>query len=89
LTVFSVVIHKKLVKTLENLPARHLEQFAKLIETLSKNPYPWKDFDLKKVEGTDNTCRIRFGTYRVIYYIEKETKTIHILKFDLRKKIFR
>jgi len=56
LTSFSVVIHNKLVKTLENLPARHLEQFAKLVKTLSTNPFPWKDFDLKKVEGTENTA---------------------------------
>ncbi|MBC2699739.1 MAG: type II toxin-antitoxin system RelE/ParE family toxin [ANME-2 cluster archaeon] len=40
------------------------------------------------MEGTEDTYRIRFGKYRVIYYIDKEQKTIHILKFEFRKKVY-
>ena len=69
MTSYEVLIHKKLAKSTNNLPKNHLEKFAKLIDVLSKNPYPWKEFDLKKIEGTEDTYRIRFGKYRIIYYI--------------------
>ena len=88
MTSYEVLIHKKLAKSTKNLTKNHLEKFAKLIDVLSKNPYPWKEFDLKKIEGTEDTYRIRFGKYRIIYYIDKEQKTIHILKFEFRKKVY-
>lgn len=88
MTSYEVLIHKKLAKSTNNLPKNHLEKFAKLIEALRINPYPWKEFDLKKIEGSEDTYRIRFGKYRIIYYIDKEQKTIHILKFEFRKKVY-
>lgn len=88
MTSYEVLIHKKLAKNTKNLTKNHLEKFAKLIDVLRKNPYPWKEFDLKKIEGTENIYRIRFGKYRIIYYIDKEQKTVHILKFEFRKKVY-
>ncbi len=89
MTSYEVLIHKKLAKNLKNIPTNHLEKFAELIEILKINPYPWKEFDLKKIEGSEDTYRIRFGKYRVTYYVEKKPKTIHVLKFEFRKKIYR
>lgn len=86
---FKVIIHKKVEKTLESLTPKHLEQFIKLIDNLEINPFPWKNFDLTKIEGAEDTYRIRFGTYRVVYYVDKEQKTIHVLKFDLRKRVYK
>lgn len=88
MTSYEVLIHKKLAKSTKNLPENHLENFAKLIDALRINLYPWKEFDLKKIEGSEDTYRIRFGKYRIIYYIDKEQKTIHILKFEFRKKVY-
>ena len=88
MTSYEVLIHKKLAKSTKNLTKNHLEKFAKLIDVLRINPYPWKEFDLKKIEGTEDTYRIRFGKYRIIYYIDKEQKAIHILKFEFRKKVY-
>ncbi|MCZ7381176.1 MAG: type II toxin-antitoxin system RelE/ParE family toxin [Candidatus Methanoperedens sp.] len=89
MTSFTVLIHKKLTKDIKNLPKNHLEKFATLIETLKTNPFPWKDFDLKKIEGSEHTYRVRFGKFRVTYYVEKELKTIHVLKFETREKIYK
>ncbi len=88
-TSFEVLLHQKLAKNLKNIPTNHLKKFAELIEILKINPYPWKEFDLKKIEGSEGSYRIRFGKYRVTYYVEKKHKTIHILKFEFRKKIYR
>lgn len=86
---FTAIIHKNVEKTLKSIPPRHLEQFVRLIDSLEMNPFPWKNFDLTKIEGAENTYRIRFGTYRVVYYVDKEQKTIHVLKFDLRKRVYK
>ena len=88
MTSYEVIIYKKLAKSTKNPPTNHLEKFAKLIDVLRINPYPWKEFDLKKIEGSEDTYRIRFGKYRIIYYIDKEQKAIHILKFEFRKKVY-
>jgi mRNA interferase RelE/StbE len=56
-----VLIHTKIAKKIKVLPKIHLEKFAKLIDVLSLNPFPWKDYDFKKIEGTEDTYRIRFG----------------------------
>ncbi len=89
MTSYEVLIHKKLAKDLKDIPTSHLEKFAELIEILKINPYPWKEYDLKKIEGSEDTYRIRFGKYRVTYYVEKKHKTIHILKFEFRKKVYK
>ncbi len=89
MTSYTMLIHKRLDKDIKNIPKIHLEKFSVLIETLKLNPYPWKDFDLKKIEGAESTYRIRFGKYRVTYYVDKEIKTIHVLKFETRGKIYK
>ncbi|MCX9010057.1 MAG: type II toxin-antitoxin system RelE/ParE family toxin [Candidatus Methanoperedens sp.] len=89
MTQYTVLIHKKIIKSIKNLPKSHLEKFESLIETLKINPYPWKDFDLRKIEGTENTYRVRFGDYRVVYYVDREQKTVHVLKIDIRRKVYK
>ena len=88
MTSFNVLISKKLYKSLKNLPEIHVKKFVTLIDVLTTNPFPWKEFDLKKIEGSDDTYRIRIGRYRVVYYVEKKQKTIHVLKFEIRGKAY-
>jgi len=88
-TSYNVLINKKLDKILKNLPDIHVKKFITLIDVLTTNPFPWKDFDLKKIEGSDDTYRIRFGRYRFVYYVDKEQRKIHILKFDVRGKAYK
>ncbi|MDD5614854.1 MAG: type II toxin-antitoxin system RelE/ParE family toxin [Candidatus Methanoperedens sp.] len=89
MTSYIVLINKKLDKSIKNLPEIQVKKFVTLIDVLTTNPFPWKDFDLKKIEGSDDTYRIRFGRYRVVYYVEKKQKTIHVLKFEIRGKAYK
>ena len=86
--MFKVVIHKRVNKKLKNLQKAHLKRFAEVIEILKTNPVPWKKFDVKKIEGEEDTYRIRIGEFRVIYFIDMANKTIHILKLEKRGKIY-
>ncbi|NKQ38530.1 MAG: hypothetical protein HF967_03485 [Methanosarcinales archaeon] len=46
-------------------------------------------FPIEKIKGAENTYRVRIGNHQIIYFIEKEKKTIHILKFEIREKVYR
>jgi len=59
------------------------------MEILKINPTPWKEYGLKKIKAAEDTSRIRIGSYRVVYFIEKKKSEIHILKFEKRKKIYK
>jgi mRNA interferase RelE/StbE len=87
--MYKIVVHKGVAKKLGNVAKAHVSKFALLLETLKTNPLPWRDFDLKRIEGTENTYRIRIGDYRIVYFIEKEKETIHILKFETREIVYK
>lgn len=87
--MFEVFLHNQVTKKLKKLDKTYLKRFAELTELLEKDPYPWKNFDLKKIKGIEDTYRIRIGEYRVIYYIEKDKKKIHILKLETRERVYR
>jgi len=51
--MFKVVVHKNVVKQLKNLKKSHLKKLADVLETLKTNPVPWKEFDVRKIEGEE------------------------------------
>ena len=87
--MYDIDIHRKVMKSLRDAPREILNKFDLTVKVLKTNPIPWKDCDVKKVEGEENTYRIRIGNYRIIYSLEDEGKRIYILKFGKRKKIYR
>ncbi len=86
--MYKVVIHRKVAKELKTLQKAHLRKFSDFVETLKNNPVPWREFDIRKIEGSEDTYRVRIGDYRAIYYIDKSNKTIHILKLERRSRIY-
>ena len=87
--MYDILIHKKAVRSLTNVPGGVLKKFALILEILKINPVPWKEFDVKKIRDSEDMYRIRIGNYRIIYIFEKENKNIHILKFNRREKIYK
>jgi len=58
------------------------------LDILKTDPVPWREFDVKKIEGGENTYRIRVGDFRVVYFLDKANRTIHILKVERRGKVY-
>ena len=89
--MYKIVVHKEVAKKLKTgtVKKAYLNKFALLLETLKANIIPWRDFDLKKIEGVEDIYRVRIGVYRIIYFIEKEKERIHILKFERRNKVYK
>ena len=83
--MFKIVIHKKSIKKLREMGKSSLKRLANLIEILETDPIPWKYFDVKKLD----TYRVRIGKYRIIYFVDKNSKIIHILKIEKREKAYK
>ena len=86
--MYKIVVHKRVAKNISRIPKSHLRKLSLLLDVLKRDQAPWRDFDLKKIVGVDSTYRVRIGDYRVVYFVEKENKTVHILKFEHRDKVY-
>ncbi|RZN33280.1 MAG: type II toxin-antitoxin system RelE/ParE family toxin [Methanosarcinales archaeon] len=86
--MYKVVVHKRVAKNIKHIPKVHLRKLSSLLEVLKTDQLPWRDFDLKKIMGADSTYRVRIGDYRVVYFVETENETVHILKFEHRDKVY-
>jgi mRNA interferase RelE/StbE len=56
------------------------------IRTLAENPRPR---DAKKLQGYENTYRIRVGDYRVIYEVHDNILLVLVVKVGPRRDIYR
>ncbi len=86
--MYEVVIHAKAEKEYKKLPERIKRAFAKAMLILQTNPYPFREYDLKKLRGSENIFRIRVGDYRLVYSVEKNLKRIAVLKIEHRKRAY-
>ena len=82
---YEISIKKSAVKELENIPKKELQKIVKKIKTLSSDPRPQ---GFQKLSHREQ-YRIRQGDYRIIYSIEDDDFTVHIIKVGHRKEIYR
>jgi len=94
---FQVRLNKEVRSFLVLLPRAHQKKVGKLIDKLSKNPYPSRikfidisstNFDIKKCKGHQTRFRVRLGEYRLVYEIDEANHLILILKLDDRGNVY-
>lgn len=85
---FIVKAKSKALKKLEKFPKGIRKRIEELILTLKENPLPYLRFDLVKMEGYENTYRIRIGKVRIIYRIDFKNKIVEIVDSDYRGRIY-
>ena len=61
------------------------ERLRILFADLRENPVPAKMYDLRKVEGEQDTYRIRLSSHRAIYTVYWDEKTIRVTRIERRK----
>ncbi|MEK7577659.1 MAG: type II toxin-antitoxin system RelE/ParE family toxin [Patescibacteria group bacterium] len=81
----NVLSSNRAQKELHQLPDQLARTILKHIISLSTNPYP---SNCKKLQGQGN-WRLRVGSFRVIYFVDKKLKEITILRVADRKTIYR
>ena len=48
-----------------------------------------RDMDVAAIRGMKKTFRIRVGTYRIIFTVEKAENTVYVTHLDARKRVYR
>lgn len=82
--MFEIFLSNAALKALKNLDNRIVQKAKKALLTLKSSPLPIKEYDIKKVEGIEDTYRLRIGNHRIIYKINWDVKEIYILKISKR-----
>jgi len=59
--LFKVKVKRKAIRTLERLPRNHRFRVLEILDKLRTNPLPFRDYDVKKLKGFEDTFRIRLG----------------------------
>lgn len=77
---------KSAVKELHNIPKKYIPKILSKVESLSSNPYP---IGRRKLSGSEKTYRIRIGSYRIIYEVEKGQLIIQIVQVKHRKDVYK
>ena len=82
---YDISVKKSAVKELEAIPKKELQKIIKKIQSLASDPRPEGSQKLSQREQ----YRIRQGDYRIIYSIQDDDLTVHIIKVGHRKEIYR
>jgi len=75
---FEIKVKRRAVRALELLPERYRLRVLEVLDRLKVNPVPFRDYDIKKLKGFEDTFRIRIGDIRVVYTINWSSKTITV-----------
>jgi mRNA interferase RelE/StbE len=83
---YTLLFAKGVQKDLDKIPKSDGVKILSKIESLSSNPRP---AGCKKLEGSDDSYRIRSGDYRILYSIFDKELVIDVVKIDHRKQVYR
>lgn len=73
---YTITFKKSASKQLRLLPKNMLSKVASAIDNLADEPRP---VNCKKLQGVDDTYRIRIGDYRVLYIVDDEIVTVEVV----------
>ncbi len=76
--LFKIKVKRRAARTLERLPENYRLSVLEVLDKLKTNPAPFRDYDVKKLKGFEDTFRIRIGDIRVVYTINWSSKTITV-----------
>ncbi len=83
---YSLEISATAEKQLKKLARRDQIRILRMIQALAKEPRPR---GCRKLRGYLNVLRVRVGTFRVLYSVERNRLVVFILKIGHRKEIYR
>ena len=72
-------------KELERLRDDLIARMTPKIEALTANPRPP---GCKKLRGYEDLWRVRLGTYRIVYIIDDDCKTVSVTRVAHRRDVY-
>ncbi|GJQ24543.1 MAG: hypothetical protein HBSAPP01_23330 [Candidatus Brocadia sapporoensis] len=80
-----LLLTRKAEKDLDKLDENIRQRIIKALDKFTEDP---RNADIKKLKGME-IFRLRMGDYRISFEIQKETKTINVLRVRHRKESYR
>ena len=84
--MYTLVIHKQVLKDLKRVEHTFIDMILSKIESLPDNPFPGNS---RKIVNSDMTYRLRVHDYRVIYQVNKKNMEITVLYVRHRKDAYK
>lgn len=73
---YQISLEKRVIKFIKNLPPKHQSQVKKYILSFKETPIP---HDSKILKGYEPYRRGDCGEYRIIYRLDKDSKTVYVI----------
>ena len=86
MATYQIEWKKSALRELKRLDRKIVPRIISTVESLSTNPFP---SGVRKLQGADNTYRVRIGEYRIVYEIFHARIVIVILRVRHRKEAYR
>ncbi len=83
---FKLLIHKKALKELNELPVEERKRILEAIFVLEMDPFKG---DVKPTKGLRGVFRLKVGDYRIAFTVNFKENEIAILKIAKRKIFYR
>jgi len=83
---YTIEFSRKAERQFKDLPRSAQLKIAPRINALAEAPRPR---GAKKLEGQDESYRIRVGDYRVIYQVQDKALIVLVIKIGDRKEVYR
>jgi mRNA interferase RelE/StbE len=86
MATYQIEWKKSALRELKRLDRKIIPRVISAVESLSTDPFP---SGVRKLQGSDNTYRVRVGQYRIVYEIFQARIVIVILRVRHRKDAYR
>jgi mRNA interferase RelE/StbE len=86
---YSVFLHRKALKSLQTLQPEEIKaKIKETIESLTEYPLSLRQLDVQKLEGFERAFRIRVGSYRIIFHVDKQEGTVFVTQIEKRESVY-
>ncbi len=86
MATYQIEWKKSALRELKQLDRKSIPRVISAVESLSTGPFP---SGVRKLQGSDNTYRVRIGQYRIVYEIFQGKIVIVIIRVRHRKDAYR
>ena len=86
MATFQIEWKNSALRELTRLDRKIIPRVISAVESLSTDPFP---SGVRKLQGSDNTYRVRVGQYRIVYEIFQAKIVIVIIRVRHRKDAYR
>ena len=83
---FEIQFTSSTAKEFRNLPSEIKKRAITKIDLLSSNPIPK---EVKKLKGKNDYYRLRVGTYRIVYELQRDNSIILMTRIRHRRDVYK